>query len=111
MARSERDRTIQILGEKIGCDMDEIDSRKLIRKSSKPFLLVHGRLDDDVPVSHALATYEARTQGTKLVIYEGEEHGTYYFQRFEDFQVLCLDWFAAHLLQDDQAYVQYGMDT
>ena len=111
MTEKQQEQTFQICSERIGFDVDTLDSRKLIVETSKPALLIHGRYDDYVPVNHALETYQARPEGTKLVIYKDSKHGDYFINHFEDFRTLCLDWFGVHLLGDSDKHLSYGIES
>jgi pimeloyl-ACP methyl ester carboxylesterase len=97
MSDKTRQQTFQICSQRIGYDIDSLDSRRLIALTDKPVLLIHGRQDKCVPASCAAEVLQARPEGTQFVMYEDSGHGEYFVTRFEDVRSLCLSWFAEHL--------------
>ncbi len=66
-------------------------------KSSPPILILHGSLDEVVPLEHAYKLYEAAPEPKKLVIVEGADH---VFSRNEHLNKaidLSLKWFEKYL--------------
>jgi len=97
MTDGARERTFQRCGERMGYDIDSMDARTFVTETDRPLLLLHGRNDSYVPVGHATEIYNARPDGTRLVIYEDADHGDYFWTRFDEVRDLCLSWFAEHL--------------
>lgn len=111
MSAKDHEETFAICSRKVGFDIDTIDARNIIKKSTTPALLVHGRKDAAVPLEHSLEIYSARPANTKLVIYNDSRHGEYFTQHFEDFSSLCLDWFAYYLQGNRTNKMTFGKET
>ncbi|MEM2991270.1 MAG: alpha/beta fold hydrolase [Halobacteria archaeon] len=66
-------------------------------KSAPPILILHGSLDEVVPLEHAYKLYEAALEPKKLVIVEGADHVfSKHLNRAID---LSLEWFEKYLMQ------------
>ena len=97
MTQGMRERTFQIIRERMGDEAYSLDARTFVTTTTKPVLLLHGRQDRAVPVEHAIEIHQARPEGTRLVIYENSGHGDYFWTHFDEIRELYLSWFAEHM--------------
>ncbi|MCL2700280.1 MAG: alpha/beta fold hydrolase [Phycisphaerae bacterium] len=97
MPTFERERMFEILSRRMGHEAYNLDGREFALQSTKPVMLLHGRKDNNVPIEHALAMYQARPKNSKLVLFETSGHGDYFWSHFDEIRTLCLSWFAEHM--------------
>ena len=108
MSEEARERTFQIINERMGDEAYNLDARTFIATTTKPVLLLHGRLDDNVPVEHAIEIHRARPEGTRLVIFEDCDHSSHFWTHFDEVRALCLSWFAEHMKEKEAVASQVG---
>lgn len=66
-------------------------------KNAPPILILHGSLDEVVPVEHAYKLYEAALEPKKLVIVEGADHVFSQTRHLNRAIALSLEWFKKYL--------------
>ena len=66
-------------------------------KLNAPVLIIHGELDDDVPVEQARELYIHAQEPKRLEIFEGAEHALRRPEDMERILELSLDWFESYL--------------
>ena len=83
--------------EKLRRDAEKYDVVKAVKDVHCPVLIVHGSLDEQVPLSHAEVLYENANKPKKIEIIEGADHRlTNPIQRRRAVE-LTLDWFKKYL--------------
>lgn len=55
-------------------DIKEYDVAQVLREVKRPILIIHGSLDEQVPLSHAHALYEEANEPKRLEVIEGANH-------------------------------------
>jgi len=84
--------------EKLRRDAKKYDVSKAVKEVHCPFLIVHGSLDEQVPLSHAEVLYENANEPKGIQIIEGADHRlTNPIHRREAVE-LTLNWFKRYLL-------------
>jgi len=83
--------------EKLRRDAKKYDVIKAMKKVHCPILIVHGSLDEQVPLSHGKALYKNANEPKDIQIIEGADHRlTNPIQRRKAIK-LTLEWFKKHL--------------
>ncbi len=78
-------------------DARRYDLCQAIEEIDRPVLVVHGSLDDDVPLDDAYELYERAREPKRLEVIDGGDHS---LRRPEDMRrilQLCLEWFGQYL--------------
>jgi len=83
--------------EKLKQDVSEYDVIKAVKDVHCPILIVHGSLDQQVPLSHANVLYENANQPKGIQIIEGADHRLTNPIHREKAVKLTLNWFKRYL--------------
>ncbi len=79
-------------------DPRDISPLRAIRERTRPVLIIHGALDDQIPVEHARLLYEAAPRGlAELWIVPDADHGQTYARMPMAYQEKVLSFFDRHL--------------
>ena len=78
-------------------DGERYDLSSAVAKLDRPTLIVHGSLDDDVPVEQARELYAHARDPKRLEIFEGAEHALRRPEDMERILELSLGWLEAYL--------------
>ncbi len=97
------DAAIDRAGALLGIDPDEADQALAITRTQAAVMLVHGDEDKNCHVQESRRIHAARPDGTQLVVYEGEDHASVLYRRWEDLRERCLNFFKQHLTSRDAA--------
>ncbi len=74
-----------------GFSFYECDTKKTLKNSRLPVLLVHGEEDDFVPCEMTKRAYEACTSPKKILLVEGASHGTSFLKARERYTSLIIE--------------------
>lgn len=77
-------------------DLEKYDLLEAVKKAP-PILIIHGSMDEIVPVEHALKIYEAAPKPKRLEIIDGGDHIFSRAEHLDKVINLCLEWFNKHL--------------
>ena len=75
----------------------EKDSRKSLKNSTVPLLMVHGTADDFVPCKMTKEAYAASSAPKKLLLVEGAGHGVSFLEDQENYTKHVLDFFSRYI--------------
>ena len=73
-----------------GFGLNDKDTRRSLKNSKIPVVLVHGTADDFVPCSMSQEAYAACTSKKELLLVDGAEHGLSFLKNTEDYKKLIL---------------------
>ncbi len=77
---------------------DEDSPGRSIKELKAPALLIHSKLDSQIPAENSDILYHARTENTELWLLENIEHGFSYSSYKEEYEKRVLNFFDRHLL-------------
>jgi len=83
--------------EKLRQDVSKYDVVKAVKEMHCPILIVHGSLDEQVPLSHANVLYENANEPKGIQIIEGADHRLTNPIHREKAVELTLNWFKRYL--------------
>ncbi|MEM3673766.1 MAG: YqiA/YcfP family alpha/beta fold hydrolase [Candidatus Bathyarchaeia archaeon] len=84
------------LKDKFFKDLEKYDLLKAVKKAP-PILIIHGSMDEIVPVEHALKIYEAAPEPKRLEIIDGGDHTFSRVEHLDRAINLSLEWFNKYL--------------
>jgi len=83
--------------EKLRQDVSKYDVVKTVKEMHCPILIVHGNLDEHVPLSHAKVLYENANEPKGIQIFEGADHRLTDPSHRRGAVELTLEWFKRYL--------------
>ncbi|MDH5420025.1 MAG: alpha/beta fold hydrolase [Candidatus Bathyarchaeota archaeon] len=89
--------------EKLRQDVSKYDVVKAVKEAHCPVLIIHGSLDEQVPLSHAEVLYENANEPKNVQIIEGANHRLTNPSHRRRAIELTLDWFKEHLKRKNMA--------
>lgn len=88
---------IDAAGRSAEFDPDEASPKQAAGRTTAPILLIHGRADAHIPFSHSETIAAAAPGRSRLVIVDGEDHGSIMQDRTGTIRREALAWFHQHL--------------
>ena len=89
--------------EKLRQDVSKYNVVKAVKEVRCPILIIHGSLDEQVPLSHAEVLYENANEPKNVQIIEGANHRLTNPSHRRRAIELTLDWFKEHLKRKNMA--------
>jgi pimeloyl-ACP methyl ester carboxylesterase len=90
-------RSIDLAGVRGAFDPDAASPEVAITRTRARALLIHGRADTRIPSWHSERIHDAAPRGSKLVVVDGERHGSVAGAPATRLADRASEWFAAHL--------------
>lgn len=84
-----------------GFGLWECDTRRSLRNSRLPVLLIHGKDDGFVPYEMTLQSYDACTGPKHLLLVEGAEHGLSFLSNGLSYTTAVIDFLKKYAKKDD----------